>query len=338
VNAHLLIDAVVQQTMVFIAELATAGGVRAPLAHVAEQVFVDLTNELSHRGVKKNVIADMFGMALRTYHRRVRELSESKTEAGRSVWEAVLGYVRQKGPVSGHEVLRRFAGDDAEVVAGVLRDLAQSGLVYRAGRGDGARYRIAEEADFAGEEAATDAAREHLVWLTVYRNAPATEAGIVAATRIGAESCRAALESLIRSGRVVETRSVAGITYAADRFEVPIGASNGWEAAVLDHFQAVVTAIIAKLARGQQRGPARDLVGGSTWSLDVWPGHPLEQEAKALLKKVRASVEELRTRVDAHNASARYAGTRERVVFYAGQNVREEAGQGDSDSDDENSG
>jgi len=70
----------------------------------------------------------------------------------------------------------------------------------------------------------------------------------------------------------------------------------------------------------------------------VWPGHPLEQEAKALLKKVRASVEELRTRVDAHNASARYAGTRERVVFYAGQNVREEAGQGDSDSDDENSG
>jgi len=337
VNAHLLIDAVVQQTMVFIAELATAGGVRAPLAHVAEHVFLDLTSELSQRGVKKNVIADMFGMALRTYHRRVRELSESKTEAGRSVWEAVLGYVRQKGPVSGHEVLRRFAGDDTEVVAGVLRDLAQSGLVYRAGRGDGARYRIAEEADFAGEEAATEATREHLVWLTVYRNAPATEAAIGAATRLGTDATRAALESLIRSGRVVETRSAAGVTYAADRFEVPIGASNGWEAAVLDHFQAVVTAIIAKLGRGQVRGRDRDLVGGSTWSLDVWPGHPLEHEAKALLKKIRASVEELRTRIDAHNVSARYAGRRERVVFYAGQNVRDEAGQGDSDSDDESS-
>lgn len=336
-NAHLLIDAVVQQTMVFIAELATAGGVRAPLAHVAEQVFLDLTNELSQRGVKKNVIADMFGMALRTYHRRVRELSESKTDAGRSVWEAVLGYVRQKGPVSGHDVLRRFAGDDAEVVAGVLRDLAQSGLVYRAGRGDGARYRIAEEADFAGDESATDAAREHLVWLTVYRNAPATEASIAAATHLGTEACRVALESLIRSARVVETRSAAGVTYAADRFEVPIGASNGWEAAVLDHFQAVVTAIIAKLGRGPIRGRDRDLVGGSTWSLDVWPGHPFEQEAKALLKKVRASVEELRSRIDGHNASAPYAGARERVVFYAGQNVREEAGQGDSGSDDEDS-
>ena len=60
-NAQLLIDAVVQQTMVFIASLATAGGVRAPLAHVAEQVFLDLTNELQNRGVKKNVIADNLG-------------------------------------------------------------------------------------------------------------------------------------------------------------------------------------------------------------------------------------------------------------------------------------
>jgi len=339
VNANLLIDAVVQQTMVFIAELATAGGVRAPLAHVAGQVFLDLTNELQNRGVKKNVIADMFGMALRTYHRRVRELAESKTDAGRSVWEAVLGYVRQKGPVSGHDVLRRFAGDDAEVVAGVLRDLAQSGLVYRAGRGDGARYRAAEEADFAGDEASTDAAREHLVWLSVYRNAPATEEAIGSATHLGKEACRGALESLIAKGRVVETRTAAGVTYAADRFEVPVGAALGWEAAVLDHFQAVVTAIIAKLRRGEARGSDKDLVGGSTWSLDVWPGHPLESEAKGLLKRVRAAVEELRGRIDAFNASTPHPGSLERVVFYAGQNVRDGGapspeGEGDEDEKD----
>jgi hypothetical protein len=275
----------------------------------------------------------MFGLALRTYHRRVRELAESKTDAGRSVWEAVLGYVRQKGPVSGHEVLRRFSGDDAEVVAGVLRDLAQSGLIYRAGRGDGARYRIAEEADFAGDEAATDAAREHLVWLSVYRNAPASEETIVANTRLPAEACRSALEALIGKGRVVETRSAAGKSYSADRFEVPLGASNGWEAAVLDHFQAVVTAIIAKLSRGGSRGGDKDLVGGSTWSLDVWPGHPYEQEAKALLKKIRVSVEDLRTRIDAHNASASPAGSRERVVFYAGQNVRDLCDTEEEESD-----
>jgi hypothetical protein len=338
VNAYLLINAVVQQTMVFIAQLATTGGVRAPLAHVAEQVFLDLTQELQNRGVKKKVIADMFGMALRTYHRRVRELAESKTESGRSVWEAVLGFVRQRGPVTGHDVLRRFAGDDPEVVSGVLSDLAQTGLVYRAGRGDAARYRIADDADFAVDDATVGAAHEHLVWLAVYRNGPITQEAIAAWTHLNVTVCSKVLETLTREGRIVESRSAGTTTYTADRFEVPIGASSGWEAAVLDHFQAMVTAIITKLGRGASRGPDADLVGGSTWSLDVWPGHPFETQAKTLLRAIRASTEDLRVRIDAHNASSSYGGPRERVVFYAGQNVRElgvssREGEGESDDD-----
>jgi hypothetical protein len=335
VNAYLLIDAVVQQTMVFIAQLATAGGVRAPLAHVAEQVFLDLTNELQSRGVRKNVIAGMFGMALRTYHRRVRELGESKTDSGKSVWEAVLGYIRQKEPVSGSDVLRRFAGDDPEIVAGVLSDLAQSGLVYRAGRGESARYRIADERDFADEDGTLAAAHEHLVWLAVYRNGPVGEDGIRSFTRLGKSSCGAALAALVADGRVHAARSAAGTTYTADRFEVPVGAANGWEAAVLDHFQAMVSAIIAKLSHRAPRGNAGDLVGGSTWSLDVWPGHPLEVEAKSLLGRTRALVEDLRARIDEHNARTTRPASAERVVFYAGQYVREgnaNVGGGDPES------
>jgi hypothetical protein len=338
VNAYLLIDAVVQQTMVFIAQLATAGGVRAPLAHVAEQVFSDLTTELSNRGVKKNVIADMFGMALRTYHRRVRELGESKTDSGRSVWEAVLGFIRDRGPVSGRDVLVRFAGDDVDVVTGVLSDLSQSGLVYRAGRGDGARYRIAEDADFSGDDTAVAPAREHLVWLAVYRSGPANEEAVQTFTHLGATACKTALDALVRSGRVVETRSGAGSMYAADRFEVPLGAPVGWEAAVLDHFQAMVTAIITKLTRGRAAGGLGDQVGGSTWSLDVWRGHPLEAEAKSLLERTRAAVEDLRERIDAHNSQANHDGPGERVVFYAGQSIRDDrpiaAHAGGEDSDD----
>src|SRR5262249_48001251 len=142
-------------------------------------------------------------------------------------------------------------------------------------------------------------------------------------THLGKTVCTGVLETLIREGRVVESRNAAGTTYSADKFEVPIGASSGWEAAVLDHFQALVAAIIAKLGRGQSGGPDADHVGGSTWSLDVWPGHPLEIEAKTLLRRTRVSVEELRLRIDAHNAAASPAAPRERVVFYAGQNVRE---------------
>lgn len=312
--------------MVFIAQLATAGGVRAPLAHVAEQVFADLTRELSNRGVKKNVIADMFGMALRTYHRRVRELGESKTDSGRSVWEAVLGFIRDRGTVSGHDVLVRFGGDDAEVVSGVLSDLAHSGLVYRAGRGDGARYRIADDADFSGDDETATTAREHLVWLAVYRHGPVDENGVREYTRLGAAACASALDALMRSGRIVEARAATGSTYTADRFEVPLGASVGWEAAVLDHFQAMVGAIITKLGRGRASGAPSDEVGGSTWSLDVWRGHPLEPEAKSLLRTTRARLEELRARIDAHNAAAPRPGEGERVIFYAGQNVRDVGG------------
>jgi hypothetical protein len=120
-----------------------------------------------------------------------------------------------------------------------------------------------------------------------------------------------------------EDRDFAGTTYSSDRFEVPVGDAKGWEAAVLDHFQAMVTAVIAKLREQASRERPGDLVGGSTWSLDVWAGHPLEDEAKTLLRATRATVEDLRARIDAHNAATPHPSSPERVVFYAGQHVRE---------------
>src|SRR3954469_9575139 len=41
--------------MILVAHLATAGGVRAPLARVANQVFADLSEQLSAQGVAKTV-------------------------------------------------------------------------------------------------------------------------------------------------------------------------------------------------------------------------------------------------------------------------------------------
>ena len=39
----------------------------------------------------KKVSADMFGMALRTYQKRTRRLSESLSVRGRTLWEAEIG-------------------------------------------------------------------------------------------------------------------------------------------------------------------------------------------------------------------------------------------------------
>jgi hypothetical protein len=50
-------------------------------AQVAKQVFLDLTRELEEQGVSGKVSADMFGMALRAYIRKVRRLSEAQNGA-----------------------------------------------------------------------------------------------------------------------------------------------------------------------------------------------------------------------------------------------------------------
>lgn len=320
-NTQLLIDAVMQQTVVFIAQLATAGGVRAPLAHVANEVFLGLSRELVSQGVSKKVIADMFGVALRTYHRRVRELGSSRTDAGQTLWEAVIGHVRQNEPVTAADLQRRFRHDDPEVLSGVLNDLVGSGLAYRAGRGEFAVYRLADEADFIGAGSSREEANIYLVWLTVYRQGPIQLAEIVRATRLSEGSCRRALDAVQKLGKLVVSEAGGVRQYRAESFEVPLGTTQGWEVAVLDHFQAMISAISRKLALGATRSGEADSVGGSTWSLDVWQGHPLEQEAVGTLARIRETVEQLRHRIDEHNHSVKLPTALRRVVFYMGQYV-----------------
>jgi hypothetical protein len=320
-NAHILIDAVVQQTVVFIAQLATAGGVRAPLARVADRIFLDLSTELHQQGVSKKVIADMFGMALRTYHRKVQAVRQSQTEKGRSVWDAVFEYIRESEPVTGADIHDRFHHDDIEVVSGVLNDLVNSALVYRAGRGDSALYRAAAESDLTDVRQPGTDAWDWLVWLAVYRIGPTTQAEIERYARVPSDACTAALERLEADGRVLANDDGAERTYTSERIEVPPGQTRGWEAAVLDHFQALVTAVTVKLSGGAPEEDA-PVVGGSTWSLDVGPGHPLRSEARETLARVRREVEALRNRIDAHNATTDETEPRERVVFYAGQYVQ----------------
>lgn len=91
VQTRFIIDAVVQQTTILIAELATAAGVRAPLSHVANQVFLELARAIEAQGVPRKVAADMFGLALRSYQLKVQRLEESATDRDRSLWEAVYG-------------------------------------------------------------------------------------------------------------------------------------------------------------------------------------------------------------------------------------------------------
>lgn len=65
-NAAVLIDSIVRQTTVLIAQIATATESRPRLAHTADEVFGSLVRELRSQGVTNKGIADMFGLTLRT--------------------------------------------------------------------------------------------------------------------------------------------------------------------------------------------------------------------------------------------------------------------------------
>lgn len=324
-ETKLLVDALVQQTTVLIAQISTAAGVRAPLAHVADQVFLDLAHELERQGVGRKVVADMFGLALRSYQKRVQRLAESASVRYRSLWEAVYEHVGQRTVVTRGELSKRFREDPPEDLAAVLNDLVASGLLYGTGRGAGASYRVvAGDERTAGEADDDGEALASLVWQVVYRTRGCKLEelrGILPA--VDPDRLERAVQRLAEHGRLTLEGEGAERMLRAATFLVPVGASAGWEAAVFDHFSAMARAIASKIRKGP--GSAlNDVVGGATLTFDVHAGHPLEHEVYGLLERVRADVNELWNRVLEHNRL--HPGPEQhtaRVRFYFGQDVEE---------------
>ncbi|MBN1609702.1 MAG: hypothetical protein JW940_23920 [Polyangiaceae bacterium] len=315
-----LIDAIVRQTTVLVAQLATAGGGRPQLAHTANQVFLDLVDSLKEQGLNSKVIADMFGLALRAYHAKIERLSESRTMRGRSLWEALLEYIASKGPVQRADVLARFSYDDPISVRGVLKDLVDSGVVYRTGRGDDVHYRAAEEREIATGRRGDEEAVANLVAMTVHRLAPASREELASALSLDRERLDRALTKLLADGRI--RREGSDERFVSDGCILPLGDPLGWEAAVFDHYQAMVSALCNKLRMGTRRASAGDLVGGSTFSYRVWRGHPYYEEAVGLLAEFRARGSRLRDTIAQYNGT--HSAAEEdtvRVISYAGQNI-----------------
>jgi hypothetical protein len=320
-NIRLLIDSIMQQTTVLIGQLSTAAGVRAPLARVADQVFLDLARELDSQGVAHRVAADMFGLALRSYQKKVRRLTQSASAPDQTLWQAILEYVREKQRAHRADVLGRFRADGEREVGAVLNDLVGSGLIYQTGHGSEVLYGITSDADLA-YLVKTDEARSvvPVVWTTVHRRPGLMTKDLVELLTAEESVVRAAVNTLVAEGKLACDE---GALRAID-LVVPVGAEIGWEVAVFDHFRAVVNAIAAKVRRGHARSTGDDLVGGATLSFDVHTGHPFEHRVERLLQDVRREVSSLWDDVEAYNAEHREnAPACRRVFFYFGQYFEE---------------
>jgi hypothetical protein len=322
VDVKLLTDLIIRQTTVLIAQLSSTAGVRAPLAHLAGEVFLTLSEELEGQGVSRKVVADMFGMALRSYQRRVQRLRESATVGGKTLWESVLDYLQKEGRATRRALLDRFSEDDPDGIGAVLNDLMQSGLVSRAGNGAAAVYAVTANEDrkqLAREGKLETAAA--LVWLDLCRHPGAQPAEIAARVGLESELVSTSLTSLRAHG---STTVDADGRVTADAMVIPVGAEAGWEAAVADHFQAVAAAITTKLRRGSTRSVFTDTTGGATLTFEICEGHPLAARVLGLLNRIRSETNELWNEVESHNAQSPIReDAMQRVTFYFGQFVKE---------------
>jgi hypothetical protein len=326
-NVNLLIDSIVQQTTVLIAQLATAAGARTPLAHTANQVFLDLVSELKRQGLGNKVIADMFGLALRTYHDKVQRLTESNSSRGQSISTAVLEFVHERGLALRSEVLARFRHDDQRVVKSVLKDLVDSGLLFRSGGGPRTTFKPATTAEAAIGDSHDLERAAKLLWVTIHRFGPFSLAQLAQHLRVNASELHAPLEKLIETDRVraVETPDPDGAArYDADECVIELGDELGWEGAVFDHYQALVSAVTARLR--DEGWIDESWRGGSTYTYDVWEDHPHFEEVASFLAEARKKAVALRLKVEDYNRShsAPAAASKRTFIAYVGQSVQRE--------------
>jgi hypothetical protein len=314
-----LIHAIVQQTTLLIAQLSTAAGIRAPLARLADQVFLELSRELEAQGVTRKVAADMFGLALRSYQKKIQRLSESATRHEQTLWEVVLEHLRKQGGASRKSLLTLFKRENPEDLAAVLKDLQNSGLISASGKGTAAFYQPSSPE--AQASIATQSELDvitHLIWLTVYDHQPLTKTDLIARLPFDSELSERAITALIDDARIEAASDVLRCT----ELQIPVGAEQGWEAAVFDHFRAMANAIGGKLRTIGTRSSTADRIGGSTLSFSVHEGHPYQHEVYGLLARVRTEVNELWNKVSEHNrAHGIDDEQRIEVTFYFGQHV-----------------
>jgi len=318
-DVKLLIDGIVRQTTVLIAQLSTSAGVRAPLAHVADQVFLELAAEIAAQGVSRKVAADMFGMALRSYQKKLRRLTESASVRNRTLWEAMLDFVSEQGSAPRDRILARFRFDEEREVAAVLSDLVGQGLIYATGKGNNTMYKLSSDEDrkqLAQKD--TEESLLQMAWLALYRRA-LSRPDLAVFLGADEQAVAAAVQRLLADGHISES---ADGKLSAETFLVPVGAERGWEAAVFDHFSAMAGAIASKLRRGTPRSQQEDVVGGATLTFEIFDNHPSKDEVVGLLRQVRHDVNQLWQRVNAENES--FPDEQEgkfKVTFYFGQNV-----------------
>jgi len=161
-----------------------------------------------------------------------------------------------------------------------------------------------------------------MLWVMIHQQGSATKQSLASVVVLPEQELEAALQRLVKCGRILLIEQDGQKRYRCDHCVIPYGDSVGWEAAVFDHYQAVLTAIANKVQRGASRALPDESIGGSTYHFDLYRGHPLEKRVLGFLKTIRQQASALREDLNQHDQTQENTNQKGyRIVFYAGQNL-----------------
>ncbi|QQR90458.1 MAG: hypothetical protein IPJ88_01550 [Myxococcales bacterium] len=291
---NLLVDGLVKQAMVLIAKVATTGGSRSPLAHLATQVFSELAEELRSKGLGHKVIADMFGISLRAYHAKPRRIRENPPARQANLWNEIVSFLENRPSAGRAEIIKQYPRTDPDLIVGLLNDMVESGWAFRSGDGRNARYRLVRADDI--DEGGTEAIAAMLRVLIHNRTQLSFDEAQQELPSLCSEKIRDALNHLEEEAQIVRKVIAGKEIYESPLLLLPVGQASGWAAAMVDHFQAVSNTISASAQRrkGHELAPH---CFGSTYHFDLQKDHPLYEEVYEHLCRFREATSELRAQV-----------------------------------------
>ena len=208
-----LIDAIVRQTTLLIAQLSTAAGHPRAAGADRRSGVPGAARELEAQGVARKVAADMFGLALRSYQKKIQRIARARpTAIGRcgAPWSSICARAAARAGTSVLAALR--ARGSARPGRGA-QGPGDSGFVSPRGAVAATYYELASTqarkslAGQAEHEIVTD-----LVWLAIYDHQQVARGALHGRAELSPRSpARARSTTLIADGRVerIGTKGVA---------------------------------------------------------------------------------------------------------------------------------
>lgn len=219
-------------------------------------------------------------------------------------------------------MIERFHRDEENVVRGLLRDMVESQLVFCSGTEMNAVYRIATTDELKKmRDQQSECGLDEMVCAIIYREGPIEYNRLVDKSSLSPQVVEKVVQRLLSLDRIQSETRKQRVFYSSKQLIVGLDSQSGWEASVYDHFHAMVRTVCSRLNKESYPEPIRERIGGSTYTVDVATGHPLEQEVLGTLQQLRAKCTALRERVAAYNEKHGLRDTDEGVVIYFGQSV-----------------